>query len=313
MSKWTTESYSLPSTTLQDILPAISTGLKHNFKDSAVSISACPDLRQALFHLAGEGLCGHERIADVGGPPNLHPLPKFDRKYSLLELTKLMEMPREEGFILGAGAGPFHAIGNNSELMPNLSYKGEEVVNLSYYAQVEKDGSASCQKSPSEDCALMCNLFGCDGKPGDVLKIVAKTRTGKEDFVSCIQMALKDAFGQDHPVSMGGVFLIRRGKAKMHVMPDFSNEPLDTAQMGTWLRFFDMSAPLVCLSVFHSSDPGFDLRMSHTHCFSQHGEGGHYHCDTTPDEVEYEAYFNVAKVVYRIDRPVFEEGAYRGQ
>lgn len=312
MTKWPTQNYPLPSTTLKDVLPAIEKGLKGNFKETSVEIAPCPDLTQAPFHLAGEGLCGNERIADIGGPPNLHPLPKFDRKYSLLELTQLMEMPREQGFVLGAGAGPFHAIGNNSELIPNLSYEGAQVTNLSYYAQVEADGSVSCQKSPSEDCALMCNLFGSDGKPGDVLKIVAKIRTAKEDFVECIQNALKEAFG-DHPVSMGGVFIIRKGKANLHVMPDFSKEPLDNAQMATWLRFFDMSSPLVCLSVFHSHDPGLDLRMSHTHCFSTHGEGGHYHNDTTPNEVEYEAYFNIAKVVYRIDRPSFDEHSYRGQ
>lgn len=65
-----------------------------------------------------------------------------------------------------------------------------------------------------------------------------------------------------------------------------------------------MEAPLVCLSVFHSCDPGYDLRIEHTHCFSDHNQGGHYHDDTTPAEVEYEAYFNTAEVLYRIDRPI---------
>ena len=312
MSKWSTESYALPPMKLQHLIPAIKRGLGGNFKESSAEIVACPDLRQEPFHLAGEGLCGNEVIADVGGPPNLHPVPKFDRKYSLLELTKLMEMSTEQGFILGAGAGPFHDIGNNSELMPNLSYRENEVSNLTHYAQVEADGSASCQRTPSKDCALMANLFGSDGKPGEVIKIVAKTRTGKEDFVECIQNALKGSFG-DQPVSIGGVFLIRKGKAYLHVMPEFSKEPLDTAQMATWLRFFEMGSPLVCLSVFHSADPGLDLRMSHTHCFSDHGEGGHYHHDTTPGDVEYEAYFNVAQKIYRIDRPAYEEHSYRGQ
>lgn len=312
MSNWPTESYALPSTDLKDLLPAIEKGLMSNFKESSVEIAPCPDLRQAPFHLAGEGLCGNEIVADIGGPPNLHPMPKFDKKYSLLELTKLMEMPKEQGFVLGAGAGPFHVIGNNSELMPNLSYHGDEVTNLSHYAQVEADGAASCQLSPSYDCALMCNLYGSDGKPGDVLKILAKTRTGKEDFVECIQNGLGEAFG-DHPISLGGVFLIRRGKANLHVMPDFSKEPLETSQMVNWLRFFNMSAPLICLSVFHSHDPGLDLRMSHTHCFSNHGAGGHYHNDTTPDDVEYEAYFSVARKIYRIDRPGYDESSYHGQ
>ena len=313
MSGWPSESYRLPSSRLKDVLPAIEKGLVGTFEEFTVDIVPCPDLRQAPFHLAGEGLCGNERIADIGGPPNLHPVPKFDRKYSLLELTRVMEMSKDRGFVLGAGAGPFHDIGNNSELMPNLSYKGDdEVINLSYYAQVESDGSASCKQSPSNDCALMCNLFGSDGRPGDVLKITAKSRTGKKDFVECIRNALKESFGE-RPVSLGGVFLTRKGKARLHVMPDFSKEPLDTAQMGNWLRFFEMSSPLVCLSVFHSHDPGLDLRMSHTHCFSDHGEGGHYHNDTTPHEVEYEAYFNIAKVIYRIDRPVIDKDSYRGQ
>lgn len=46
-----------------------------------------------------------------------------------------------------------------------------------------------------------------------------------------------------------------------------------------------------------------DLRVEHTHCFSDHGEGGHYHYDTTPEEVEYLGYYTVAEHIYRVDRP----------
>lgn len=46
-----------------------------------------------------------------------------------------------------------------------------------------------------------------------------------------------------------------------------------------------------------------DLRVEHTHCFSHHGEGGHYYIDTTPDTVEYLGYFMPAEFVFRIDRP----------
>ena len=46
------------------------------------------------------------------------------------------------------------------------------------------------------------------------------------------------------------------------------------------------------------------MRIEHTHCFSHHGEGGHYHYDTTPEEVEYEAYFVVAEQLLRVDRPL---------
>jgi hypothetical protein len=64
-----------------------------------------------------------------------------------------------------------------------------------------------------------------------------------------------------------------------------------------------MSAPLICLSEFVSHDPGLDLRIEHTHCFSNHGEGGHYHYDITPDEVEYHGYYTVAEKIVRIDKP----------
>ncbi|KAI1285889.1 Ester hydrolase C11orf54 -like protein [Halotydeus destructor] len=103
---------------------------------------------------------------------------------------------------------------------------------------------------------------------------------------------------------MGGVFLIKSGKAKIHVMPDFSKTPLTSDDdVNNWLKFFECEAPLVCLSTLHSTESGLDLRMEHTHCFSNHGQGGHYHYDTTPDEIEYEAYYNVAETLHRIDRP----------
>ena len=45
------------------------------------------------------------------------------------------------------------------------------------------------------------------------------------------------------------------------------------------------------------------MRMDHFHCFSDHGDGGRYHFDTTPEEVSYLAYFNVPDCVYRVDQP----------
>jgi hypothetical protein len=303
MSRWSVQTLPLSPPTLQELVSPITTGLHSNFKEASVEVTDCPDLRQKPFCLAAEGLSGNARIADIGGPPNLSPVLKLDRKYSLLEMARLMEMSEETGFVLGAGAGPFHVLGMNSELMPNLSYDGENITNLTHYAKIDERGGCVCEKITSEDCGLMANLFGSDGRPGKVLKIVAKTRTGHMNFTETIQKALKAEYGE-RTISMGGVFVIRKGKANLHVMPDFSKTPLKTREeVNEWLRYFDMSAPLVCLSVFHSHDPGLDLRMEHTHCFSDHNEGGHYHDDTTPDKVEYEAYLNVASAIYRIDRP----------
>ena len=48
---------------------------------------------------------------------------------------------------------------------------------------------------------------------------------------------------------------MRDGKIKQHVMPDFSTTPLKTeAQLNNWLRFYNMSTPLVAVGTFVSSE-----------------------------------------------------------
>ena len=50
-----------------------------------------------------------------------------------------------------------------------------------------------------------------------VFEVRARGRTGEENFVTCMRKALGSKYG-DKPVSMGGVFSIVRGTAKLHVM-----------------------------------------------------------------------------------------------
>ena len=45
----------------------------------------------------------------------------------------------------------------------------------------------------------------------------AKSRTGEENFVTCMRKALAARYGTQ-PVSLGGVFNIVKGSAKLHVM-----------------------------------------------------------------------------------------------
>ena len=52
-------------------------------------------------------------------------------------------------------------------------------------------------------------MFVSEGKPGKVLKIEAKTRTGKDNFVTALRNILKAHYG-DSPVSLGGAFLIEK-------------------------------------------------------------------------------------------------------
>src|SRR4051812_9135412 len=189
MTSWPVEKHPLSPPPLAEIQSHLSTSLPTNFHHITVSITPCPDLRLPPYNLAAAGLSGNPRIADIGGPPYLHPLPNFTKKYNIPHITRLMEMDPNRGFVLGAGAGPFHHVGGNSELMPNFAYEGEKVRNLTKMARIGEDGGCVCEavSNGSEDFGLMANLFGCDGLPGDVLYIHARGRKGELDFISAIQ------------------------------------------------------------------------------------------------------------------------------
>ncbi|KAL2105566.1 hypothetical protein VUR80DRAFT_8160 [Thermomyces stellatus] len=153
----------------------------------------------------------------------------------------------------------------------------------------------------------MINLFGFSGDPGPVLKITAKTRVGPEtSFTECIRKGIAATYGDSRPISLGGAFLLKSGRARFHVMPDFAPEQdlpfKDRKSFDGWLAYQDFDAPMVCLCVLHSADPNdLNLRLEHTHAFSPLGKnaGGHYHYDVagSDGEVEHEAYFNTAKSV----------------
>ncbi|XP_054168677.1 ester hydrolase C11orf54 homolog [Oppia nitens] len=290
---------------LEEVSHVLRVGLKEDFEVIDVSVVECPDLRQSPFHLAQRGLSGNEKIADIGGVPYLAPIVQRDKYYSFKDMVSVMEM-NEKAFFIGAGAGPFKEVQTNCELMPNISFENNcnDITNKTHFAKIDEKGGCELSLVKTMDFALLCNLFASEGQTGPVIKVSAKKRIGSNNFVSTIREILAKHYDK-RPVSLGGVFLIKSGSAKLHIMPDFSKTPLNTNEdVNNWLKYYTMDSPLICLSVFHSFDPQLDLRIEHTHCFSDHNQGGHYHYDTTPDEVEYEAYFNVAKQIYRIDSPV---------
>ncbi|KAF3823793.1 hypothetical protein GH733_007261 [Mirounga leonina] len=265
-------------------------GLKDNFADVQVSVVDCPDLTKEPFTFPVKGICGKTRIAEVGGVPYLLPFVKKEKVYDINKIAKEIKLPG--AFILGAGAGPFQTLGFNCEFMPVIQTESEHKppVNGSYFARVNPaDGGCLLEKYSDKHhdfgCALLANLFASEGQPGKVIEVKAKRRTGKLNFVTCMRQTLEKHYGDKPPT-------------------EFSSCPLNSdEEVNKWLRFYEMKAPLVCLPVFVSRDPGFDSRLEHTHCFSHHGEGGHYHYDTTPDTVEYLGYFLPAEFLYRIDQP----------
>lgn len=305
-----------------ELATIIQKSLGSNFANATARVVDCPDLREPPFNLAAAGLSGNPCIADIGGQANLFPTPNLNAKYSLLSLAKDMQMSPTGGFIIGAGAAPFYDIGHNAELAPNISWSSEadvpefdipsslRVVNRTRVIDVNTEGLSSCHHATSTNCALMMNLYGSTGDPGQVLKISARGRTGDLNFTNCIRLGLRDFYGDSNPISLGGVFLLKSGKAKFHVMPDFPKDlPFRNREQleKEWLTYHVFDAPVVCLTVMHSADPeGLGLRMEHTHCFDAGGsrKGGHYHYDVPgEEEVEYEAYLHPASILYRIDPP----------
>uniref|UniRef100_A0A8C3JMN9 Chromosome 11 open reading frame 54 n=1 Tax=Calidris pygmaea TaxID=425635 RepID=A0A8C3JMN9_9CHAR len=307
MAKVERFAFHVPS--LEELVGVLQKGLKENFADAEVSVVDCPDLTQEPFNFPAKGICGKPRIADVGGVPYLIPVVQKEKVYDLNTVAKDIELPG--AFILGAGAASSKILGVNAELIPIVQTKSEKkpAVNGSYVAQINPaDKGCLLEKYSSKytDCefGLLANLYASEGQPGKVIEVKANGRTGELNFVSCLRQILEKHYGEK-PVGMGGTFVIQKGKAKIHIMPpEFSACPLNTDEdVNNWLKFFEMKAPLICQTVIVSRDPGFDLRVEHTHCFSHHGEGGHYHQDTSPDSVQYLGYLLPAELLFRIDRP----------
>lgn len=305
---------------LEEIAGVLASALPSNYLASSTTVVDCPDLRNAPFNLAFEGLTGSETVADIGGQANLFPQPRPDKQYSLVDCAKRMGMSSEQGSIHGAGAGPAQVHGMPSELAPHMSWQGgfDKLNNLTRSARLTIESghkpTVGCPASGSTDCALMMNLYGSLGLPGPVVKVTAQGRKGdiasSTDFM---RYALREVYGEDRQVSLGGVFIMKRGKARYHVMPPFPPQhelPFkDQAALDGWLLYYNFDGPMVCLAIFHSADPEqLGVRLEHTHCFSnKKDEGGHYHYDLLGDdesyEVECEGYFNTVKTFFQIDKP----------
>jgi len=140
-----------------------------------------------------------------------------------------------------------------------------------------------------------------------------KKRKGTLNFTNTIREGMKNCkgVGKEKQVGMGGVFKINSGKVKGHIMPDFNKKKMDEnnkEEVNNWLRFYEFGPHLLMLSCLVTDDPSpnksLHLRLEHTHFYSldkNKHEGGHYHCDTTPDEIEYEGYFSLAEKIYRVE------------
>eukprot|EP01120_Amphizonella_sp_Union-15-10_P009359 TRINITY_DN3522_c0_g1_i1.p1 TRINITY_DN3522_c0_g1~~TRINITY_DN3522_c0_g1_i1.p1 ORF type:complete len:320 (-),score=68.50 TRINITY_DN3522_c0_g1_i1:72-1031(-) len=292
---------------LEELAKVLTQTLQTNYKQVEVTVVECPDLTGKPWSLAGKGLNGHSRILDIGGVKNMDfPINHVPLKFwDMADIAKRAEL--HTGFYLGAGAGhPSVIDAAICELMPNVNFGTNESKTKS--AIVSPDGQCILKDYKSNLTACLCNLYGSDGLPGPVIQVHVKERTGKDNLVSCMRNGIAQHYGEK-PVGLGGTFQLVNGTIKSHVMPCFPKEDLTNSErVNNWLKYFHVPAPITCLSVMVSQDLGLDLRLEHTHFFSERNDGGHYHYDISPSEVEYLGYFLPAEKLYRIDAAVLPPG-----
>ncbi|KAM3961742.1 LOW QUALITY PROTEIN: ester hydrolase C11orf54 homolog [Aphomia sociella] len=301
---------------LNEVVEVLSRGLKSNFETVNVSAVDCPDLTQPPFGLTSPGLSGDEKLIELG-PPYLLPLVQRDKLYDLAAL--LRHLRRDPAALVGAGAGPWPFSGVNCEGIINLSVRDGSVQQGSRVVSVEpvgarKGSSGYLQRQlPNSETrtALLGNYLLSEGKPGKVIKVVAKKRIGELNFITSIRETLQKHYG-DKVVGLGGTFVLHEGRVKHHVMPDFSTTELCSEKdVDGWLHYFEMRAPIMHVGTLVTGDLGLDLRVQHFHGYGPHGDGGHYHYDTTPHTAHYEGYFVLANTVLRVDAPAVTHGLGR--
>lgn len=298
---------------LDKISDALQSGLSSNYKVVEVSIVDCPNLRD--WDCPSEGISGNQKIIDVGGEPYMHD-PKFiGAEFDYEEISKMIGS--EKSYALGAGSGAMSCLdGHCGELVINENLITDE--SKSIIARVGKNKECIAEKYTARKHGGLGNVFYTDGNRGKVIKIKIKGRSGEQgSLTQAMRKALSDNLkikDNDH-IALAGVFRILNGKIRSHVQPDYKDikhEYYDPKQMKCvkdFLQFYEPVGPeLQGYCVLWTGDPtggNLNLRESgehtHFHSYTKENVAGHYHFDVTPEEIEYEGYFNTAEEVHRVN------------
>ena len=298
---------------LEDIASALKKGLSENFKTVEVEVEDCPNLRD--WDCPSEGISGNQKIIDVGGEPYMHDPNFIGAEFDYQEISKIINS--EKSYALGAGSGAMSCLdGHCGELVINENLITSE--SRSIIARVGSNKECIAEKYTARKHGGLGNIFYTDGVRGKVIKIKIKGRSGEQGSLpQAMRKALSDNLkieGNDH-LALAGVFRMLKGKIKSHVQPDYADikhEYYDPEQMKCvkdFLQFYESVGPeLQGYSILWTGDPtGGDLNLresgehTHFHSYTKENSAGHYHFDVTPEEIEYEGYFNTAEEVHRVN------------
>jgi hypothetical protein len=153
--------------------------------------------------------------------------------------------------------GPWQLFDQNCEGIVNLKVEDNgQFINESYVARVVTPDKIELLKVDEKEtrCTLMGNVFVCEGKTGKVLKVSVKERIGNDDFMKAMRNAMLEYFPNE-TIGLGGMFILKSGKANHFVMSDFSETPIETEEnLKNWLNFHEFKSPLVAVGTILVSE-----------------------------------------------------------
>ena len=231
-------------------------------------------------------------------------------RFDIGSVLNQLRVRNQETLVIGPGSTDKSYTTVNGELICNMILdQYNRILHQRSYSSIvsETEAIQSCYKE--KNCGpfqhlMISSLDQSESKfliEIDVQQRLTNELKEENNFISVIRRGLKTY--AKHPMALAGLFRVEKGIIKAHVMPDFIDEDLKTKQqVDDWLKFYDMQAPLNCLSVLLTEDinnSGF--RLEHTHFFSDHGQAGHYHYDISPEDVHYRGYFTICQEAVIVD------------
>ncbi|XP_011695697.1 PREDICTED: ester hydrolase C11orf54 homolog [Wasmannia auropunctata] len=304
---------------LSQIAQVLQDGMAKKFREVKVDIAACPCLTRQPYNLAGVGLSGNPSLLEIGGHANF--VSNYDYDTPTWKVQNMLASGFFDSFIFGSGYAA----------KPNMPYNGHLIINATYRApsnftnasRIVFAEASNGQKriemltDPNQMlCSYMGSFFISDGRPGLVLRVRAKDRISTDlDIITIMQNSLYEHFGvnEKHPIVLGGVLRMWNGRAVYSLMseeyPQRNNQIHEFSDFNNkWFQYHEMKLKTEVAAVGILTNRKPDLmyteqryslplwkRRNQFHFISDYAASGEFIGDTTPDETEYEGYFNLAK------------------
>ncbi|UJR25060.1 hypothetical protein I4U23_006420 [Adineta vaga] len=307
----------IPKDQGQGMIQAIENELKQVYKQVKIRKVSTDEANNIDFssepwNLAASSLGNNGIFCQLGGAKNVELQQGHSVRFDIASVLNQLNIKNEQTLVIGPGAADLTHLSINGELVFNMTLDqyNKIVTQRSYSSMIPNENDEPCQQLyQPKTCGPFQHIMisTIDRQQSAIMiEIDVQERLNDEheeenNFISVIRRSLKQY--SKEPIALGGIFRIEKGTIKAHVMPDFVNEDLtNKQQVDQWLKFYDMHAPLNCLSVLLTEDinnAGF--RLEHSHFFSDHGQSGHYHFDITPKEVHYHGYFILCEEAIIVD------------